>query len=59
MQQLENYVEVAKKASINIQGIKTDFIVVYNKLRNLTFEKKRFALESLSIRVWVDGENVK
>ena len=57
--ELENHIETAKQATINIQGIKEACKLVGGNLTKLSLENKRLALEALNIKIWIDGENVK
>ncbi len=56
---LENHIEAVKQMDVNIQGIKAACELVSKNLTDLSFENKRLAFEALSIKIWIDGENVK
>jgi len=57
--ELENHIETAKQATVNIQGVKESCKLVGENLTELSLENKRLALEALNIKIWIDGENVK
>ncbi len=42
-----------------MESIERFCAVVRQNLGELTFEDKRLALEALSIKVWVDGDNLE
>ncbi len=53
---LENRIELAKQADVNIEGIKQACEMVRSNLSTLSFEDKRETLETLNVRVWVDKD---
>ena len=57
--ELENHIETAKQATINIQGIREACELVKKNLTELSFENKRIAFEALNIKIWIDGENIR
>ncbi len=56
---MEHWIEVQKQAIMNIDDIKKACEVVRTNLGELSIENKRFALGALSVRVLIDGDNVK
>jgi len=55
---LEKRIEAAKQAKFNIDDIRKACHLLKRNFKNLTFEQKRLALKALSIKVWIDEENV-
>jgi len=55
---LEDYIATVKQMDVDIQGIKEACELVRNNLTELSFENKRLALEALSIKIRIDGEDI-
>jgi len=51
--------EQARETEVNMESIERFCEVVRQNLGEFTFEDKRLALEALSIKVWVDGNNLE
>jgi len=56
---IEAKLESSQHYELEIEGIKNACQLVKDKLNNLTVEEKRLAMESLHIRVMVDGADIK
>jgi len=57
--ELEARLEQARETEVNMESIERFCEVVRQNLGEFTFEDKRLALEALSIKVWVDGNNLE
>ncbi|MFC1982699.1 hypothetical protein ACFLV5_02815 [Chloroflexota bacterium] len=57
--ELETRLEQARETEVNIESIERFCEVVRQNLDEFTFEDKRLALEALSIKIWVDGNNLE
>jgi len=56
---LERTIEAAKQFQLDKESVMRACELVCKNLKTLTFEDKRFALEALQIKVWIDGDNVE
>jgi len=56
--ELETRIQAAKQAEADMEGIKQACDIVRDNLLDLTFEKKRMALEALNVRVRIDNDKV-
>ena len=52
---LEKRIEQAKQVELNEAGIKHFCELARQNIENFTFDEKRLALETLQIKVWIDG----
>ncbi|MBA7661807.1 hypothetical protein ES703_69827 [subsurface metagenome] len=52
---LEKRIEQAKQVELNEAGIKRFCELARQNIENFTFDEKRLALETLQIKVWIDG----
>ncbi len=52
---LEKRIEQAKQLELNGVGIKRFCELAKQNIENFTFDEKRLALETLQIKVWIDG----
>ena len=57
--ELDARLEQARETEVNMESIERFCEVVRQNLGEFTFEDKRLALEALSIKVWVDGNNLE
>jgi site-specific DNA recombinase len=53
---LEGKIQGIKQAKIDVEGVTKACELVRQNLTSATFEEKRLALETLQIKVWVDGQ---
>lgn len=56
--ELRKRIEEARELTLSIDGIKQAFQLAKTNLAALTYEEKRLGLESLSIKVFVDGDSI-
>jgi site-specific DNA recombinase len=56
--ELRKRIEEARELTLSIEGIKQAFQLAKSNLATLTYQEKRLALESLSIKVFVDGDSI-
>jgi len=56
--ELETRIEEAKETEINMESIERFCELVRQNLGDFTFNDKRLALEALSIKVWVNGNEI-
>ena len=56
--ELEKRKEAVKENEIDIEGIEKFCELARQNLTNFTFEKKRFSLEALQVKVRIDGDRV-
>jgi len=57
--ELENHLEIAKRTRADISSIKEACQLIKGNLPKLSFENKRFALDALKIKVFLDGDRIK
>jgi site-specific DNA recombinase len=55
---LEKKIEASKEFHMDVEGIKRACELVRQNLRSISFEEKRFILEMLQVRAWIDGSNI-
>ncbi len=56
--ELETRIEQAKQTEVNMESIERFCELVRQNLGDFTFDDKRLALEALSIKVWVDANEI-
>jgi site-specific DNA recombinase len=56
--ELRKRIEEARELTLSIKGIKQAFQLAKINLATLTYKEKRLGLESLSIKVFVDGDSI-
>jgi len=56
---LERQMEASKRSKADIEDIKKPCELVERNLRNLSFEEKRMALETLQIKAFIDNNRVE
>jgi site-specific DNA recombinase len=56
--ELKKQTEEARELTLSIEGIKQAFQLAKGNLATFTYQEKRLALESLSIKAFVDGDSI-
>ena len=56
--ELEKKIEDAKENEVDLEGVEKFCELAKENLMDFTFEKKRFALEALQVKVRIDGDRV-
>jgi len=56
--ELKKQIEEARELTLSIEGIKEASELAKSNLATLTYQEKRLALESLSIKAFVDGDSI-
>ena len=57
--ELEKQIQVSNEATVSLPKLETYIQLVRDKLSTLDFDMKRLALDTLNIKVWIDGSSVE
>ncbi|MFC2022924.1 recombinase family protein, partial [Chloroflexota bacterium] len=57
--ELESQIKASRDASVSVPKLEAYIQLVRNHLTSLDFDVKRFALDMLNIKVWIDGPSVE
>lgn len=57
--ELEERIEASSRLALDIDNVQQACGLVAGNLDHFTFEQKRFALQALNIRVWVDRDSLR